>query len=377
MRVVSMKVYDIMTKNAFCIKTDDTVSKAISVMTKYMLHQLPVVDGGEITGMLVLKNIVSRDFDHKTKVKNFITKAPLLNSNDSIEDAIEMLLKSGERALVVVKDDELAGIFAETDVFKTDMVRELNDSAYGIMTRCECISKSDSIGKARKLMATKNISRVPVLENGKVIGVVGNHRLASLILASKQSFESFTNKPSRGYKEPQPVDQIRVDSVLRDTMVMDKELRIRDAAALLQKNEEVIINRNGEYHIVTPKDILEVLVRKPEKGVYVQITNLGDEDEATSLQIDNALTDFVKKAGRMVKSADSLNIHIDRHSPGGRIKYAVRTRFSTSMGLLVSHSSAWNLVSAMQDALGNLEKIMKKEHGRRTDRIKKQVKRRE
>lgn len=372
-----MKVSDVMTKNAFCAKPDDSVSNAINVMTKYMLHQLPVVRDNELSGMIVLKNIVSKDFDHKTKAKNFLINVPVLSSGDSIEHAIEMFLKSGERALPVVRDDELVGILAETDVFKTEIAKDNGNSIYTIMTKCECVDKKDNIGKARKIMATKNVSRIPVLDKGKVIGVVGNHKLASVMLKTKQSFESFSSKPSRGYKEPQNVDQLGVENVIRDTTVVDKEIQIKDAAKLLQRSEEVIVSKNGEFYIVTPKDILEVLSRVGEKGVYVQITNLGDVDEAESSQIDTALTDFVKKSGKLMNDSMSLMIHIDRQSPGGRIKYSVRTRFSTPMGLFVSHTHEWKLVSAIQDALTKLEKIIKKEHDIRADRIKRQPKRRE
>jgi ribosome-associated translation inhibitor RaiA len=55
------------------------------------------------------------------------------------------------------------------------------------------------------------------------------------------------------------------------------------------------------------------------------------------------------------------------HTNGGRTKYSVRLRLTTTKTTLHENTSGWEVVGAVDDAMLTLEKRIKKDHERRVD----------
>ncbi|NCB63979.1 MAG: CBS domain-containing protein [Clostridia bacterium] len=79
--------------------------------------------------------------------------------------------EGGLRGIVTDRDIILRCVAAEEDPTNT-LVRD-------IMTRnCSTVSPSDDAREAARIMAAKQVRRLPVLENGKVVGMVALGDLA-------------------------------------------------------------------------------------------------------------------------------------------------------------------------------------------------------
>jgi CBS domain-containing protein len=366
-----VKVEDLMSRNIISASSNESLSSALAKMRKYKIHQMPVVDNGEYKGMLVLKTVVTKRIDPvKSMCINFAVPTSHLRKNMDSESAVEFLLNSGIRALPVIEKDKIVGILSESDLMK---LVSSNKKAKDLMSECEYVSANDGVGKVRKMMTYRNISRVPVVSNGKLVGVIGTLNLIDVLLRAKQEFHGKGKMLSdRGYKEPQPLDKIKVETVMEAPKIMSKDASINDLAKILQKEEEVFV-MNSVPCVIAQKDVLELLLSKEQKGVYVQVTNLHGEDSFTQAKIDSMTTEFVKKMGKMVNDIQSLMLHIERHQKGGKTKYSVRTRLFP--GVFVSHSWDWDLATAAQSALDKLEKEVMKKHGKvATHEIEKRAK---
>ncbi len=355
-----MKVEDLMSRNVVSASSEDSLSSALAKMKKYRIHQVPVVDNSEYKGMLILKSVVIKKIDPmRSKCGNFIVPTGSLRKNMDAEGAAQRLLDTGARALPVIDNGRIAGILSESDLMK--LVSSSRKTEY-VMTECEYVSISDNVGKVKKIMAYNNVSRVPVVNNGKLIGVVSTLDLIDVLLTAKQDYvERGKSHYGRGFKEPQPLDKIKVETVMQEAKIVNANASINDVAKILQKEEEVFV-MNSVPHVITQKDVLELLVVKTQKGVYVQVTNLHGEDSFTQAKIDSMTTAFVKKIGKMMPNIQSLMIHIEKDRKGGKTRYSVRTRLFP--GVFVSHYWDWDLVIAMQIALDKLEKEIKKGHER-------------
>ncbi len=100
-----MKVKDLMIKNVISVGKDDSVTLALNKMKKHGISQIPVVDGSKYIGMLCLKTIVTKSIDpSQAKCGNFLSNVPSIRSNKDAEQAIELMLNSGVRALPVIDD---------------------------------------------------------------------------------------------------------------------------------------------------------------------------------------------------------------------------------------------------------------------------------
>jgi CBS domain-containing protein len=53
----SNKITDVMSKNIVCVSPDDPVEKATELMARHQVRRLPVVENGQLVGMLALGDL--------------------------------------------------------------------------------------------------------------------------------------------------------------------------------------------------------------------------------------------------------------------------------------------------------------------------------
>ncbi|MEI8314878.1 MAG: CBS domain-containing protein [Verrucomicrobiota bacterium] len=108
----------------------------------------------------------------------------------SVYSALELMATKNIGALVVTNNDQVVGIFSERDyarkvillgrASKTTLVSEL-------MTRDVLyISPDDTIANCMALMTTKRLRHLPVLENGKLVGIVSIGDVVKAIISGQE-----------------------------------------------------------------------------------------------------------------------------------------------------------------------------------------------
>ena len=95
---------------------------------------------------------------------------------ETAHGAVTRMLDGGVGSVVVCEQSRLVGIFTERDVLR--LVGEGVDldavTVADVMTRdVQCIGPDDDTFAAARLMAERKIRHLPVVEDGKVLGVVG------------------------------------------------------------------------------------------------------------------------------------------------------------------------------------------------------------
>lgn len=373
-----MTVKDVMVKNVVCVNSSETVSSAFSKIKKHNLNQLPVVDNNNYRGMFTLKNAVTKNIDPNTaKCGNLVISTPSLGSEDTLEDAAHALLNSGMRALPVIESNNVLGIVSESDIISSieRVPRDLLEMEIGkIATDCEYVAKKDKIGKVRNLMIYKNVSRVPVVEQNKIVGVVRSIDLIKL-LEGKEPIQSRGGKPhGKVGKEKISIEDTLVESIMHSPIVVSSSTQLKSVLASMKEYEEAIVS-NGSVKIITPKDILELIVSRPATQIHTQIIGLDDENPQFKLKTQQAVDDFMKKMDKMIERIQYLFVHVEKtHKGGARQKYSIRARFGTPIGMFVAKSDGWNPATVAQELMNNLEKEVIKKYGkRRTDNKKRRL----
>ncbi len=345
-----MKVKEIMTENVVTCSPDDMISSVLAKMKANKIHQLPVLNKKQIAGIIILDNIVKKEIDPtSTKVSTLMSFCPVVSPEANTEDAIELILGSNIRALPVY-DTELRGILSENDIVKNVKIDSDLQSKEAIS-----VEEKDNVGKVKKIMTYENISRVPVVKNGKCVGIVGTMELIK-ILEGKQSFASSPRMKDRGYKNPINIDETLVTAIMREPVLLKAGAKKDQILEKLRQDEEVLIE-NGSLKIITPKDVLRTLV-KPRKMVYVQITGLdkNDADYADKTHKEAELT--LKKISRATE-VQPLKIMVEKHKKEGsnKTKYSVSAQLPTQLGTFISTKAyGWKYVTVMQQSLKNIER---------------------
>jgi CBS domain-containing protein len=106
------------------------------------------------------------------KYKEVISIAP----HRPVFDALVVLAEYKIGALVVLEGEKLVGIFSERDYAREVILKGSSSkttSIQEVMTDKVLLAKpDDTVEQAMSLMSEKRIRHLPVIENGKVIGVL-------------------------------------------------------------------------------------------------------------------------------------------------------------------------------------------------------------
>ncbi len=103
------------------------------------------------------------------------TKVVTVRPNDLLSTAAQMMLWSGGRHLPVVDGDDLVGILSEGDLFRA---RVEVDRAQQLLVRdamtkpVKTVAETESTAVAAHRMATDKIGCLPVVRDGKLVGIV-------------------------------------------------------------------------------------------------------------------------------------------------------------------------------------------------------------
>ena len=115
-------------------------------------------------------------------IRDLMTKDPrTVDAGDSIQDAARIMREDDVGAVIVNDGDSLAGIVTDRDI----AVRAVADGKDLSAQVSEVCSKSattlgpdDSVDDAVRVMREEKIRRVPVVEDGRAVGIVSLGDLA-------------------------------------------------------------------------------------------------------------------------------------------------------------------------------------------------------
>ena len=128
-------VSTIMTTNPITLSPDDSLIKVKSVFEKHKIHHIPIVDEGELVGIVSKSDFLffKRGFNenkiikkmeeirlHNYSVKDIMTEGlAKLGPNDKVNVALEVFRENILHAILVVEDKRLLGILTTFDIINT------------------------------------------------------------------------------------------------------------------------------------------------------------------------------------------------------------------------------------------------------------------
>lgn len=181
-------------KEAGSVMCDTPIEEAVRVIKKYRTDSACVVnDQMSITGGVLLSDlfpiIITRHELHGRVAdymsRNVVTSVP----GDPIQKIYNLIIESSYTAFPVIKKNKMVGIISRRDILRAGRIRTALES--GTMIPVETLMTKDVITvlpdepvqAAAALMVRHDISRVPVMESDRIIGILDRHDvLKGLIL---------------------------------------------------------------------------------------------------------------------------------------------------------------------------------------------------
>lgn len=113
-----------------------------------------------------------------------------ITSEDSVLDAIKLMAEKKIGALLVMDNDNLSGIISERDYARKVILqgKSSRETPVKEIMSAEVVitNPAETVEKCMSLMTDNRIRHLPVVENGKVIGVLSIGDLVKAIIAEQQ-----------------------------------------------------------------------------------------------------------------------------------------------------------------------------------------------
>jgi len=117
-------VRDIMVRNVKTVRTDDTALDAVSKMNKFRIGSVIVTNNGRPVGIVTERNILQRivepNLDPSVVRAKDIMSSPLvtIEADAAVEEAAKLMARSRVKKLPVVESGKIVGIVSSSDIVR-------------------------------------------------------------------------------------------------------------------------------------------------------------------------------------------------------------------------------------------------------------------
>jgi CBS domain-containing protein/ribosome-associated translation inhibitor RaiA len=356
-------VEEIYSKNYSSVHENEQLSRCLEIFEKERFPALAVLDSkGNYKGVLADRWVRRSGLDPSTtKVQALMRAAPKLEPQDSINKAARLMIESEVRQLPVFKDEKLLGFVTDEQIIHAVVMDKWGENKISsIMTsKPFFVEEDETIGSVLSLFREHDISHAPVMNKGKLVGVVSvvdfiEHMFKPLERPRKSGISVERTKSLAG-----PVKEIMSSPAITVT----PETTLRDAEQLMHKNEVhslVVVVEDYPVGIITKRDFLEPLaqIEMADKMIKVQFaTKEVQLDETAREYLIKDFNSFAEKYQPLLE-AGTLFVYMKTHgvSHKGEQLVHITLQLRTKKGKFFSTSDGYSLDQAFHLALEHLER---------------------
>jgi CBS domain-containing protein len=105
------------------------------------------------------------------KVREIMNKAIVIDHDVSLKEAAQIMSSKNIGSLIVINKERIVGIITEADIVNN--ISSLGESISSAMSKkVVTIDQKESADNAAEIMTQNKIKRLPVVNNGKLVGII-------------------------------------------------------------------------------------------------------------------------------------------------------------------------------------------------------------
>ncbi|MBI4043237.1 MAG: CBS domain-containing protein, partial [Candidatus Diapherotrites archaeon] len=377
----AMNVLPLMETDFVSVEAHDSASQVIAKLVHARQPHAVVFDRETYVGLTHKESLLKTSLDiQHMKAASMTHKVAVLDPGVPLLRVAELMHGSHARMLPVMENNKINGVVTA----KRLLIELQKIPALAQVPLSQIASKNlvtlPSSAPIRKIMAEmreNHVSRI-LLRNpkGALESVVSMHDLMQKVLLPRPAREKgFGGRTRHGT----PVAAPKVGSIEKGLSFLPAEnaasgtlvtLPVYEKAktaarTILEKGTGSVVLLEGEspVGIVTVRDLLKCFLRLKEVPRNIQFVNLPELDEIDASQLHSEVEKTYDKFSKTVPNIEYLVVHVKAHSragqkhkEGSRNQYTVHLRLAFDGKLCVTEAVQWNLLSALQESLKQLER---------------------
>ena len=279
--IQSTKIKSLISK-ATTIEPTDTLSHVISKITKNNSYDVFYLKDKSVLSTNIRALLNAKNID-KMKVEPFLYPIRHVTQNDSVQKVVNIITHYRIREVPVVEKNQIIGVVTAKQIIKLLSSKDNKwIKANLIYTQNPITVHSDeSISNARRIMTTKRIDHLPVLNQGKIKQVLTSyHILQSIIPSEKQGSKSMITRTEHALelkigntgstRIPQCSPNDDLNKVINSMLKTDTTCCLVNLWDTLQG-------------IITFRDILGLLASKLETQISLYIVGMPEDQQNITL----------------------------------------------------------------------------------------------
>jgi CBS domain-containing protein len=359
----AIPVRNVFTKNFATVKENDPISKCLEIFKKEMPPVIAVLNGkGKYSGVISRRWIIrARPDPENTKVKTLMRPAPKVSPEFSLNKTAKLMIESGIRQLPVFEKNKLAGFVTDEDIIHGAVTQEWGNTTIDkIMTKAPQVIEADrSVGAVLTLFREHGVSHVPIIDQGKLAGIISIHDIIEKIFQPKQ-------RQTLGeiVGEKVPVLSIPAKGIMTHSVItVNPETTLKEAAKKMHKQNIsclLVLSQGKLTGIVTKLDFLEPISQMEAKKQNLTI-QFGVKGIAINPDQQAFMMDEFESFARKYKDAldlGTLFIYMKTHGTNhkGVPLIHCRLQLRTVNGFWITSAEGWGIEPTFRVALDRMDK---------------------
>ncbi|MDD3493525.1 MAG: CBS domain-containing protein [Candidatus Thermoplasmatota archaeon] len=359
---------DVMEPDFPRVEMDTPLSKVIPLLKES--SAVVVMDGRQYQGLLVERDIIRAKLSLETKAKTVLRHVPKLSPDTPAEEIARLIVESGVYLLPVLEGERMQGAVSADTLLREVARRDFGDQPIRrhMSSPVVTIAPEERLGKALKMFKERDISRLPVVDNGQVKGILTMDDVTRKVIHPEDRAKGWGKygeiiAEKKRYLE-MPVYGLMVDNPL----IMPPEASVQEVidAMIAHDIRGMLVGADRRVEgIVTKKDLLRPLAasaRDRRQPIVIQFA--GELDSIKDFSKEEAaayLLDELAKHQRFLEVGE-LYVHLKQHKEvrqGLPLIYC-KMRLSSPRGMFVAADEGWGFMNALRQAMGDIDRQIRK-----------------
>ncbi|MDZ7850222.1 MAG: CBS domain-containing protein [Halodesulfurarchaeum sp.] len=354
-----MDIADIATTDYIEVPVDRRLGKVRSLFDTEHPKGIIVTEDGAYRGVITERALLQSHVEDDAKAEALADHAPKVSRTEDIRDTARMLVEGNTKVAPVFEDDSLWGIITE-DLILEAVLDNLDalDVADIYTTDPVTISQDATVGRVINQLRENGVSRLPVLDDGALSGVVTVHDVVNVVV---RDMSKATVGDRRGEVE-RVLDLPVYDMMSSPVETVTPGVSVEDAVRRMLEGDFgglVVVDPQDDSRVdgvLTKTDVLRALTYTEETQMDVQITNIALLDTISRAEIREQITGISDKYSDMQVQHAHVRFHQHKEKLRGTPLVQAQIRLRTNRGQVAGTGEGYGADNAFYVAIDKLER---------------------